>query len=134
MKPNRLYNLAILSLLLALSTLTAFAQPGQMTPKERELADYIKSHYIKREVLIPMRDGVKLFTQIYEPKDAKQKYPMMFDRTCYSVAPYGVDKFRTSLGPDDLFAREGYIFVYQDVRGRYMSEGEYEDVRPYIPN
>jgi putative CocE/NonD family hydrolase len=58
----------------------------------------------------------------------------MFDRTFYSVAPYGLDKFRTSLGPDDLFAREGYIFVYQDVRGRYMSEGEYEDVRPYIPN
>jgi putative CocE/NonD family hydrolase len=81
-----------------------------------------------------MRDGVKLFTQIYEPKDTKQKYPIMFDRTCYSVAPYGLDKFRNSLGPDELFAREGYVFIYQDVRGRYMSEGEYEDVRPYIPN
>src|SRR6266850_4608565 len=134
MKPNRLANLAILSLLLALSALTAFAQPGQMTQKERELADYIKGHYTKREVYIPMRDGVKLFTAIYEPKDTKHKYPIMFDRTCYSIAPYGPDKFKTLLGPDELFAREGYIFVYQDVRGRYMSEGEYEDVRPYIPN
>jgi putative CocE/NonD family hydrolase len=50
------------------------------------------------------------------------------------VSPYGPDSYKTSLGPDDLFAREGYIFAYQDVRGRYMSEGEFEDVRPYIPN
>jgi uncharacterized protein len=134
MKLNRLSNLAILSLLLALFTLTAFAQQGQMTQKERELADYIKSHYTKREVMIPMRDGVRLFACIYEPKDHKQKYPIMFDRTPYSVGPYGADAYKTSLGPDDLFPREGYIFVYEDVRGRYMSEGEYEDVRPYTPN
>lgn len=135
MKPNRFFKFPITALLLALTAVAAFAQgPGQMTQKERELAEYIKSHYTKHEVLIPMRDGVKLFTSIYEPKDTKQKYPIMFDRTPYSVAPYGPERFRTSLGPDDLFAREGYIFVYQDVRGRYMSEGEYEDVRPYIPN
>jgi len=134
MKPNRCFNLAILSLLFGLAAFASFAQPGQMTQKERELADYIKSHYTKREVYIPMRDGVKLFTAIYEPKDTKHKYPIMFDRTCYSIAPYGPEKFKTVLGPDELFAREGYIFVYQDVRGRYMSEGEYEDVRPYIPN
>src|SRR5260221_5319791 len=133
MKPSRILNLSTAVLFLLLSSLSSFAQ-GCGQAAQRDLADYIRSHYIKREVMIRMRDGVKLFTQIYEPKDAKQKYPMMFDRTCYSVAPYGVDKFRTSLGPDDLFAREGYIFVYQDVRGRYMSEGEYEDVRPYIPN
>jgi uncharacterized protein len=102
--------------------------------QQRELADYIHDHYNKREVLIPMRDGVKLFTSVYEPKDKKQKYPIMLDRTPYSVAPYGPKEFRTSLGPDELFAREGYIFVYQDVRGRYMSEGVYEDVRPYIPH
>src|SRR5713101_3431324 len=133
MKSNRFFNLTAVVPLLILSVFPSFAQ-GQMTQQQRELADYIKSHYTKHEVMIPMRDGVKLFTQIYEPKDTKQKYPMMFDRTCYSVAPYGPDSFRTSLGPDDLFAREGYIFVYQDVRGRYMSEGEYEDVRPYIPH
>src|ERR1043165_1917745 len=113
----------------------SFAQPGgQLTKEQRELADYIKSHYTKSEVMIPMRDGVKLFVCIYEPKDKKQKYPIMFDRTPYSVGPYGPDNFKTSLGPDELFAREGFIFVYGDVRGRYLSEGEYEDVRPYIPN
>ncbi len=94
----------------------------------------VKAHYTKMEQMIPMRDGVKLFTSIYLPKDKSQKYPIMFDRTPYSVAPYGADKYRTSLGPDELFAKEGYIFVYQDVRGRWMSEGEYMDVRPYIPN
>lgn len=135
MKRNRFFNLSSTALFLALSAVASYAQgTNPLTQQQRELADYIKSHYTKHEVMIPMRDGVKLFTQIYEPKDTKQKYPMMFDRTCYSVAPYGPDKFRTSLGPDELFAREGYIFVYQDVRGRYMSEGEFEDVRPYIPN
>lgn len=111
------------------------AQPAaQLTKEQRELADYIKSHYTKSEVMIPMRDGVKLFVCIYEPKDKGHKYPIMFDRTPYSVGPYGKDNYKTSLGPNELFPREGYIFVYGDVRGRYMSEGEYQDVRPYIPN
>lgn len=134
MKPNRLFSFSIAVLFFVLSGSASFAQNTELTPQQRELADYIKSHYTKREVSIPMRDGVKLFASIYQPKDTKQKYPIMFDRTCYSIAPYGADKFRTSLGPDELFAREGYIFVYQDVRGRYMSEGEFEDVRPYIAN
>lgn len=133
MKTYRTFSLSIAALLLVLSAF-ASSVPAQTTQHERELADYIKSHYTKHEVLIQMRDGVKLFTQIYAPKDTKQKYPIMFDRTCYSVAPYGPNDYKKSLGPDELFAREGYIFVYQDVRGRYMSEGEYEDVRPYIPN
>jgi putative CocE/NonD family hydrolase len=132
MKPNRSFNLLLAILLLVVAVPASFAQ--SQAQKDRELEDYIKSHYTKREVLIPMRDGVKLFTAIYEPKDTKHKYPIMFDRTCYSIAPYGPDKFKSVLGPDELFARAGYIFVYQDVRGRYMSEGEYEDVRPYIPN
>lgn len=136
MKPNRFFNLLITVLIFVLSALVSFAQGpgGQLTPQQRELADYIKSNYTKREVMIPMRDGVKLFACIYEPKDTSQKYPIMFDRTPYNVGPYGADRYKTSLGPDELFAREGYIFVYQDVRGRYMSEGEFEDVRPYIPN
>ena len=101
-----------------------------LTPAQTELANYIKANYTKREVLIPMRDGVRLFTSIYEPKDTSQKYPIMFDRTPYTVAPYGEDKYKTSLGPNGLFAKEGYIFAYQDVRGRWKSEGEFEDVRP----
>jgi putative CocE/NonD family hydrolase len=134
MRANRFLSLTILALLLLLPTVACFAQQGQLTPQQKELADYITSNYTKREVSIPMRDGVKLFTSIYEPKDKSQKYPIMLSRTPYTVFPYGADKFKFSLGPDDLFAREGYIFVYQDVRGRWMSEGEFEDVRPYIPN
>src|SRR4029453_3421132 len=113
---------------------TSSAQPGQLTQQQRELADYIKQNYTKSEAMIPMRDGVKLFVCIYEPKDKSQKYPIMVDRPRSSVGPYGADNFKTSLGTDELFPREGYIFVYGDVRGRYMSEGIYEDVRPYIPN
>src|SRR6476660_957571 len=134
MKRKCFFHLSVALMLLTLLPSSSFAQPAQLTPQQRELADYIKSHYTKSEVMIPMRDGVKLFVCIYEPKDKKQKYPIMFDRTPYSVGPYGPDNYKTSLGPDELFTREGYIFVYGDVRGRYPSEGQYEDVRPYIPN
>ena len=129
MKLNRLRHLLLVFLALAGSVVAQ-----QLNQQQKELADYIKSHYTKKEVMIPMRDGVKLFACIYEPKDKKQKYPIMFDRTPYSVGPYGADNYKASLGPDELFAHEGYIFVYEDVRGRYMSEGQFEDVRPYIPN
>lgn len=95
---------------------------------------YIRENYTKIERLIPMRDGVKLFTSIYIPKNQSQKYPIVLSRTPYSVAPYGEDKYKTSLGPSRLFIREGYIFVYQDVRGKWMSEGQFVDTRPYIPN
>jgi putative CocE/NonD family hydrolase len=133
MKSSRLLCLTFAVLLFVVSPVAVLAQ-DDLTAQQKELADYIKTNYTKREVQIPMRDGVKLFTSIYEPKDTSAKYPIMFSRTPYTVAPYGADKFKTSLGPDELFAREGYIFVYQDVRGRWMSEGEYMDVRPYIPN
>jgi len=94
--------------------------------------EYIKAHYTKYEYMIPMRDGKKLFTAVYVPKDTAEKYPMMFDRTPYSVAPYGADNFKASLGPSEKFARDGFIFVYQDVRGRYLSEGEFVNVRPQM--
>ncbi|HEY0003192.1 MAG TPA: CocE/NonD family hydrolase [Pyrinomonadaceae bacterium] len=133
MKPIRCLKLTLAVMLLVLSAIALFAQ-GQLTPQQQALADYIKQHYTKREVRIRMRDGVKLFTSVYEPKDTSQKYPILLSRTPYTVSPYGEDKYKTSLGPNELFAREGYIFVYQDVRGRWMSEGEYEDVRPFIAN
>jgi putative CocE/NonD family hydrolase len=93
----------------------------------------VKTHYTKVEQMIEMRDGIKLFTSIYVPKDTSIKYPIMLIRTPYSVAPYGKDLYKTALGPSPLFEKEGYIFVYQDVRGRLMSEGEYENIRPYKP-
>jgi putative CocE/NonD family hydrolase len=92
----------------------------------------VREHYTKYEYRIPMRDGVHLFTSVYVPKDASVAYPFLVDRTPYSVAPYGEDQYRTSLGPSDAFARAGYIFVYQDVRGRYMSEGKFVEMRPHI--
>ncbi|MDQ1089317.1 CocE/NonD family hydrolase [Siphonobacter sp. SORGH_AS_1065] len=119
------------SILLATTATDSFAQiPGNL----REDSLYIRKNYSKLERLIPMRDGVKLFTSIYVPKDESKKYPIMLDRTPYSVAPYGEDKYKMSLGPSMLFAKEGYIIVYQDVRGKYMSEGEFVAVKPFIPN
>ncbi len=129
MKSVRPKNLLFAFLAIALCQISLFAQAARPA-QETELGTYIKANYDKREVMIPMRDGVKLFTSIYEPKDKAQKYPMMFDRTPYSVAPYGAGKYKTSLGPNGLFSKEGYIFVYQDVRGRWASEGEYVNVRP----
>jgi putative CocE/NonD family hydrolase len=93
---------------------------------------FVREHYTKQEVLIPMRDGVRLFTAVYSPKDAGQKYPILMLRTPYSVRPYGKDQFPSSLGPNRLFAKEGYIFVYQDVRGCYRSEGKFVDMRPHL--
>lgn len=91
---------------------------------------YIRDHYTKKEVYIPMRDGVRLFTAIYTPKDDSKSYPILLNRTPYTVAPYGEDKFKASLGNFKEMAKDGYIFVYQDVRGKWMSEGVYENIRP----
>ncbi len=92
----------------------------------------LKQHYTKQEVRIAMRDGVKLFTIVYAPKNTSQRYPILLTRTPYSVEPYGPDEFPKHLGPSQKFAEDGFIFVYQDVRGRYMSEGTFVDVRPIL--
>jgi len=135
MRINRFRNLFFIFWTIALCQISLFAQQQQqLPPEQQELADYIKANYTKREVMIPMRDGIRLFTSIYEPKKKTEKYPILLNRTPYTVAPYGADKFKTSLGPSDLYAREGYIFVHQDVRGRWMSEGEYIDVRADVAN
>jgi putative CocE/NonD family hydrolase len=94
--------------------------------------EFVKANYTKYEYQIPMRDGKKLFTSVYVPKDDSEKWPMMFDRTPYSVAPYGIDNYRNALGPSEKFAREKFIFVYQDVRGRNMSEGTFRDMTPQL--
>lgn len=93
---------------------------------------YVRENYTKREVYIPMRDGIKLYTAIYTPKDKSQKFPFLMKRTCYSIRPYGEDNYPNSLGPSRYLMREGYIFVYQDVRGRWMSEGEFDNMRPHV--
>jgi len=93
----------------------------------------IQEAYSKQEVPIAMRDGKKLFTSIYAPKAASHPWPILLNRTPYGVGPYGPDKFRTNLGPSALFIKEGFIFVYQDVRGRGQSEGDFVNVTPQRP-
>lgn len=94
--------------------------------------EYVKANYTKFEFRIPMRDGKRLFTAVYVPKDASKTYPIMLLRTPYSLKPYGVDQYRTDLGPSPLFGKSGYIFAYQDVRGRHRSEGEWVNMRPFL--
>ncbi|MEK6571331.1 MAG: CocE/NonD family hydrolase, partial [Bacteroidota bacterium] len=94
----------------------------------------VKANYTKYEYTVPVRDSVKLFTSVYVPKDTTQKYPIMLNRTPYSVGPYGPEAYRNSLGPSDYFAKDGYIFAYQDVRGKFMSEGEFQFMRPHKEN
>ncbi|HET8810782.1 MAG TPA: CocE/NonD family hydrolase [Flavobacteriaceae bacterium] len=96
--------------------------------------EYIQEHYTKQEVQIEMRDGVKLHTTIYSPKDTSQKYPIIMKRTPYSSRPYGENEFPRRLGPNPTLMQQGNIFVIQDVRGRWMSEGDYDNMRPFIPN
>jgi uncharacterized protein len=91
-----------------------------------------KGHYQKHELFIPMRDGVKLFTIVYTPRDTSHQYPLLMTRTAYGIAPYGADAYRAVLGPNNDFAKEGYIFVYQDARGKFKSEGEFVHHVPYV--
>lgn len=97
-------------------------------------AEFIRSHYSKFEYKIPMRDGVKLFTSVYIPMNKAKKYPILLLRTPYTVAPYGADEYKKYLGPTEAYEKEGFIFVFQDVRGKFMSQGQYVNMRPHIDN
>src|SRR5262245_8074573 len=103
---------------------------AQSDNKTLSVAD-LKERYTKYEHRIPMRDGTRLFTAVYVPKDQSKAYPIMLLRTPYSVRPYGADQYRENLGPSSLFEKAGYIFAHQDVRGRWMSEGEFVNMRPH---
>ena len=95
---------------------------------------YVRSNYQKTERTIVMRDGVKLYTVIYTPKDSSQAYPILMQRTPYSAGPYGGNSYRRRLGPNTSLMQEKYIFVYQDARGRYKSEGNFREMTPAIAN
>jgi len=133
--------LSVASLVLA----TAYPGPHRLAaaPQEREKTaprsseaerlEYALAHYTKYEHSIPMRDGVRLFTAVHVPKDASQTFPILLTRTPYTVSPYGADS-RSPYGASlEQFFKEGFIFAYQDVRGRTKSEGEFVNVRPFIP-
>ena len=93
----------------------------------------VRAHYTKSEHMVPMRDGVRLFTIVYTPKDLTTTYPFMLHRTPYGSPPYGADAYRATLGPSPAFGAEKFIFVYQDVRGKFRSEGEFVVMRPIVP-
>jgi putative CocE/NonD family hydrolase len=118
------FTLFTLGASLLVSSARGFAQDAAVPNPVREL-------YTKHEFRIRMRDGLSLFTSVYTPKDTSRSYPVMMQRTPYSVAPYGIENYRTSLGPSPAFLREGFIFVYQDVRGRYLSEGAFLETTPH---
>jgi putative CocE/NonD family hydrolase len=115
----------LLTALLVITT-SVFAQ--------KDSPSTVGENYTKKEVHIKMRDGATLFTAIYTPKDLTKKYPIIMQRTPYSCAPYGETEFKKSIGPSETMMKEGYIIVYQDVRGRWMSDGLYDNMRAFIPN
>ncbi len=112
-------------------TLNFYRQPVEMPANSTQK---IMERYDKREVYITMRDGVRLFTSVYSPKNLDKPAPMLMSRTPYNIEGGGEASFNPFLGIYYRFVEENYIFVFQDVRGRFMSEGTFENVRPYIPN
>ncbi len=112
---------------------TLSAAPALRAADDTPPAYDLKEHYTKYEYRIPMRDGVKLFTAVYVPKDASASttYPFLMIRTPYTVAPYGPDEYRERISPHELFAKAGYLFVTQDVRGRGLSEGTWIEMTPH---
>ncbi|WP_439625841.1 CocE/NonD family hydrolase [Gemmata sp.] len=132
--PRWLLLAALLAAPVPALTLAQTLPPAPKPDSAAELAGYIKANYTKYEFRVPMRDGVRLFTSVFVPKDDSKTYPMMLTRTPYSCAPYGVDKYPETLRPGERYVKSGYIFVTQDVRGRWMSGGEFVNVRPHNPN
>ena len=134
---NYLKTLILFLLVSVLSFQTVSAKNNSLkTLNQSEITkdNFVKDNYTKQEVKIEMRDGVKLHTTIYSPKDTSKTYPILLQRTPYSCNPYGADQFKSNIGPNQNLMQEGNIIVYQDVRGRWMSEGVYDNMRAYIPN
>lgn len=120
---------ASLLLLLSLTGTTAHAADDDKPPAYEP-----REHYTKYEYRVPVRDGKKLFTAVYVPKDQGRRYPLLMVRTPYGCGPYGVDRLGLKhLAPSDDFLKAGYIFVCQDVRGRNLSEGEFIEMTPHRP-
>jgi putative CocE/NonD family hydrolase len=123
------YSIVLISLFL----LVACTKTSK-TAKAEISETYVSDNYTKKEVDIEMRDGITLHTTIYTPKDTSKEYPILMQRTPYSSRPYGEGEFKTQIGPNIHLMKEGNIIVYQDVRGRWLSEGHYENMRAYILN
>ena len=121
-------------LILAILFVSSCAKTTKKSNATAIVDTYVADNYNKKEVAITMRDGAKLHTTIYSPKDSSKEYPIIMQRTPYSSQPYGENQFKKQIGPNIHLMKEGNIIVYQDVRGRWLSEGHYENMRAYIPN
>ena len=122
-------------ILLSLFLVTTFISCNTTTEDaSKKQNTYVKDNYDKQEVTIEMRYGTKLHTEIYTPKDKSKTYPILLKRTPYSCSPYGEENYKTRIAPNPQMMKEKNIVVYQDVRGRWMSEGVYDNMRAYIPN
>ena len=128
------HTLAALALATIFAVLPSWApaQPAaSSTPNAGAAAYDVREHYTKYEYRIPMRDGKHLFTVVHIPKVVSGPLPFLMERTPYSCGPYGVDRYARRIGPNEDFMKAGYIFVCQDVRGRHMSEGKFEEMSPH---
>ena len=121
---------------LALFIASFFARSDDKSDKDKNdaTAAWLAEHFTKYEHRIPMRDGVKLFTRVYVPKDSSTNSPILLTRTPYALKPYGTDNYTDPSGSFETFAQDGFILVTQDVRGRYASEGIFQHVRPFNPS
>ena len=119
--------------IIALSILLLVGPVAVADDEIDDRARHIRETYSKYEYQIPMRDGTRLFTSVYKPNKLDDAtYPILLFRTPYGIGPYGIDRYKSRLGPHEAFEKEGFIFVFQDVRGKYMSEGEYLNMRPHL--
>ena len=123
-----IFRLAVLlGVFATLCSTSGFAQDDDDTATKFD----VRTNYTKYEYRVPMRDGVHLFTSVYVPKDASKPYPFLMERTPYDIGPYGPDNYPKKLASEE-FEKSGYIFVFQDVRGRWMSEGDWREMTPHI--
>lgn len=119
--------------LLVLAVLCSVVAGNGMLMAQAEKKPGVPELYVKSEHRIRMRDGIELHTTVYQPRDASRKYPILINRSPYSCQPYGEDKYNTRIAPSRYMEQDGYIFVKQDVRGRWNSAGTYDNMRPHVP-
>ena len=132
MKFNTIASLVFSTCFLLFSCKDSSSTKEEIKKETKTEDNYVKTHYDKKEVQVKMRDGKSLFTTIYSPKDKSKKYPILIQRTPYSCRPYGENVYKKNIAPSPTMMKEGYIVVYQDVRGRWMSEGTYDNMRGVI--
>ena len=124
---------AVAAVLVAIPEIAISGTAATAARQEPLHSQWVRANYTKSEHMVPMRDGTRLYTAIYTPVDDSTAYPIMLFRTPYSAGPYGADSYRASLGPSPELDRAGYVFAFQDVRGQFRSEGEFEVIRPLAP-